>query len=105
MDGLCLLAARLGTEPLLTEISTFRRPVLPQGAAGQPARPEARAASRRGAWKTAARGRRRPFPTVISRADQKGGQGRLRRNGKTIKAPGEARPPRALPTPFGDKRR
>jgi hypothetical protein len=51
-----------------------------------PVRPEARAASRR------ARGKRLR------------GAGLLRRNGKTIKAPGEARPPRALPTPPGNRR-
>ena len=48
---------------------------------GDPVRPEARAASRR------ARGKRLR------------GAGLLRRNGQTIKAPGEARPPRALPAP------
>ena len=53
---------------------------------GDPVRPEARAASRR------ARGKRLR------------GAGLLRRNGKTIKAPGEARPPRALPTPPGNRR-
>ena len=68
--------------PVRTAVSCPPRVAGSNVSGGDPVRPEARAASRR------ARGKRLR------------GAGLLRRNGKTIKAPGEARPPRTLPEPF-----
>ena len=78
MDGLRLLAARIGADRWRLS-SCPPRVVVRKDGGGDPARPEVEGRQPEGAWITAARG------------DQ------LRRNGKTH-APGEARSPRALPT-------
>ena len=80
MDGVRLLAAGQWRGPLAAPCPS--RVAGSNVIGGDPVRPEARAASRR------ARGKRLR------------GAGLLRRNGKTIKAPGEARPPRTLPELF-----
>ena len=78
MDDVRLLAARLLADRYgkAAAPASRRRQQCPRR---DPARPEGRAANR------------------MARGKRPRGAGLLRRNGKTIKAPGEARPPRALP--------
>ena len=97
MDGLRLLAARFLCGLLTARPSCPPRVAGSNVCGGDPARPETRAANRM------ARGKRlRGAGAVPSRPwfhgrIRRAAKVRLRRNGKTIKAPGEARPPRALP--------
>ena len=90
MDGSCLLAARFPRGPLApVAMSAARRSQ--QWPRGDPVRSELRATTRK------ARGKRLR------------GAGLLRRNGNSTTAPGEARPPRALPdlsgSDAGERRR
>ena len=93
MDGLRLLAARLLCGPPTKVMSAARR--RQQCLRRDPVRSELRATTRRARGKRP-RGARRPFPTVASRADQKGGQTGLV---ETVPNLHRARPGRPAPSP------
>ena len=98
MDGVRLLAARLLCGLLTAKVpSCPPRVVICKGGGGDPVRPEVKGRQPEGTWKTTARGGAVPSRPWLHGRIRRAAKVRLRRNGKSIQAPGEARPPRALP--------
>ena len=98
MDGVRLLAARLLCGLLTAKVpSCPPRVVICKGGGGDPVRPEVKGRQPEGTWKTTARGGAVPSRLWLHGRIRRAAKVRLRRNGKSIQAPGEARPPRALP--------